>query len=54
MAEYLSGSEAAFVAEMNLRARELGMADTNFVNCTGLPAQATSPPLTTSPSCPGS
>lgn len=39
MAEYLSGSEAAFVAEMNLRARELGMADTNFVNCTGLPAQ---------------
>ena len=28
MAEYLSGSEAAFVAEMNLRARELGMADT--------------------------
>ena len=38
MAEYLSGSEAAFVAEMNLRARELGMADTNFVNCTGLPA----------------
>lgn len=24
---------------MNLRARELGMADTNFVNCTGLPAQ---------------
>ena len=38
-AEYLSGSEAAFVAEMNLRARELGMADTNFVNCTGLPAQ---------------
>ena len=39
MAEYLSGSEAAFVAEMNLRARELGMADTNFVNCTGLPAE---------------
>ena len=39
MAEYLSGSEADFVAEMNLRARELGMADTNFVNCTGLPAQ---------------
>jgi len=39
MAEHLAGSEAAFVAEMNLRARELGMADTNFVNCTGLPAQ---------------
>ncbi|MCI8870497.1 MAG: D-alanyl-D-alanine carboxypeptidase [Lawsonibacter sp.] len=39
MAEYLSGSEAAFAAEMNLRARELGMEDTNFVNCTGLPVQ---------------
>lgn len=39
MAEYLSGSETAFVAEMNKRAAELGMADTNFVNCTGLPVQ---------------
>ena len=39
MAEYLSGSEAAFAAEMNLRARQLGMEDTNFVNCTGLPVQ---------------
>ena len=38
LAEHLYGSEAAFVAEMNRRARELGMADTNFVNCTGLPA----------------
>ena len=36
MAEHLCGSEAAFVGEMNRRARELGMADTNFVNCTGL------------------
>ena len=38
MAEYLAGSESAFVQQMNQRARELGMADTSFVNCTGLPA----------------
>ena len=36
MAEHLSGSEAAFVEAMNTRAKELGMNDTNFVNCTGL------------------
>lgn len=36
MAEHLSGSEAAFVEAMNNRAKELGMNDTNFVNCTGL------------------
>ena len=36
MAEHLCGSEAAFVERMNARAAELGMADTNFVNCTGL------------------
>ena len=36
MAEHLAGSEAAFVDMMNARARELGMNDTNFVNCTGL------------------
>ena len=36
MAEHLAGSEAAFVEQMNQRARELGMNDTNFVNCTGL------------------
>ena len=36
MAEHLAGSEAAFVEAMNARARELGMHDTNFVNCTGL------------------
>ena len=39
MAEYLAGSETAFVAQMNQRAQELGMADTAFLNCTGLPAQ---------------
>ena len=36
MAEHLAGSEAAFVNQMNQRAQELGMRDTNFVNCTGL------------------
>ena len=36
MAEHLAGSEAAFVEQMNARAKELGMADTHFVNCTGL------------------
>ena len=36
MAEHLAGSEAAFVDMMNRRASELGMQDTNFVNCTGL------------------
>ena len=36
MAEHLAGSEAAFVEQMNQRAKELGMEDTNFVNCTGL------------------
>ena len=36
MAEHLCGSESAFVDKMNQRAQELGMADTYFVNCTGL------------------
>ena len=36
MAEHLAGSEAAFVELMNQRAKELGMEDANFVNCTGL------------------
>ena len=36
MAEHIAGSEEAFVALMNNRAKELGMNDTNFVNCTGL------------------
>ena len=38
LAEHLAGSEEAFVARMNQRAAELGMEDTCFVNCTGLPA----------------
>lgn len=36
MAEHIAGSESAFVERMNARAKELGMNDTNFVNCTGL------------------
>lgn len=38
MAEYISGSMDAFVAEMNAKARELGMTNTHFVNPTGLDA----------------
>lgn len=33
-----AGSEQAFVQLMNARAAELGMKDTVYVNCTGLPA----------------
>ena len=36
MAEHIAGSESAFVEQMNARAKELGMEDTHFVNCTGL------------------
>ena len=36
MAEYLAGSEEAFVERMNERAKDLGMNDTNFVNCHGI------------------
>ena len=36
MAEHIAGSETAFVTMMNDRAKELGMQDTHFVNCTGL------------------
>ena len=35
----LAGSETAFVEQMNRRAQDLGMGDTTFLNCTGLPAQ---------------
>lgn len=37
MAEKISGSEDAFVHKMNLKAKELGMNNTSFKNCTGLP-----------------
>ncbi len=36
MAEYLAGSEEAFVQMMNDKAKELGMNDTTFKNCHGL------------------
>ena len=39
LAEYLAGTEEAFVQMMNVRAAELGMADTVYVNCTGLPQE---------------
>lgn len=36
LAEHLSGSEDAFIEQMNKRAEELGMNDTVFKNCNGL------------------
>ncbi|MDR0952089.1 MAG: D-alanyl-D-alanine carboxypeptidase [Oscillospiraceae bacterium] len=36
MAERIAGSESAFVTRMNERAEQLGMADTHFMDCTGL------------------
>ncbi len=38
LGEHIAGSEEGFVALMNERAKELGMNNTNFVNCTGLDA----------------
>ncbi|CCJ34413.1 D-alanyl-D-alanine carboxypeptidase family protein [Caloramator australicus] len=35
LAEFLAGTEEAFVEKMNKRAKELGMNNTHFVNCTG-------------------
>ena len=36
MAEYISGTEDKFVSRMNKKVKELGLENTNFVNCTGL------------------
>ena len=36
MAEYLAGTEEAFVEQMNSKAKELGMNDTTFKNCHGI------------------
>lgn len=36
LAEYIAGDEASFVEKMNERAKELGMKNTNFENCSGL------------------
>lgn len=38
MAEHIAGVTELFVEQMNARAKQLGMNDTHFVNCTGLPA----------------
>ena len=38
LGEHISGSEEAFVQRMNQKAKELGMKNTNFVNCNGLDA----------------
>lgn len=38
LAEYLYGTEGAFVEVMNKRAKELGLTKTHFENSTGLPA----------------
>ena len=37
MAEHLAGSVEEFVVQMNAKAKQLGMKDTNFVNTNGLP-----------------
>ncbi len=39
LAEYLAGTEDAFVEMMNKRAQELGMTNTTFKNSNGLPAE---------------
>ncbi|MBO8170622.1 MAG: D-alanyl-D-alanine carboxypeptidase [Bacillaceae bacterium] len=39
MAEHIAGTEEAFVKRMNEKAKELGLENTHFVNCNGLPAE---------------
>ncbi|MGN1093574.1 MAG: D-alanyl-D-alanine carboxypeptidase family protein, partial [Candidatus Neoclostridium sp.] len=39
LAEHCFGNTDEFVSQMNRKAEELGMQNTNFVNCTGLPAE---------------
>jgi len=38
LAEEIGGSESGFVQMMNNKAKELGLENTNYVNCSGLPA----------------
>ena len=38
LAEYIAGSEESFAALMNERAMAMGLANSHYVNCTGLPA----------------
>ena len=39
LGELIAGSEEGFVSMMNSRAKELGMNNTQFINCTGLDAE---------------
>lgn len=39
LAEHLAGTEESFVRLMNTRAEELGLTNTHYANCTGLPTQ---------------
>lgn len=39
LAEHLAGTEESFVRLMNTRAEELGLTNTHYANCTGLPAK---------------
>lgn len=41
LAEYIAGSTTSFVSMMNERAKELGLENTDFENCTGLDDTAT-------------
>ena len=38
LAEHIAGSESVFVDKMNTRAKQMGLDNTNYINCTGLPA----------------
>ena len=44
LAEHLAGTEESFVRLMNTRAEELGLTNTHYANCTGLPAGPISNP----------
>lgn len=39
LAEHVAGTEEGFVARMNARAEEMGLQNTHYRNCTGLPAE---------------
>lgn len=39
LAEEIAGSEENFVTQMNEKAKSMGLENTNYVNCTGLPAE---------------
>lgn len=39
LAEYMAGTEESFVRLMNEKAAEMGLQNTRYVNCTGLPAE---------------